>query len=130
MGQRYAEIADLTVPAAALSSISTPDQNDFLLKASVFADSYLASRFELPLVTWGSDLKDAVAAIATFRLLMKRGFSPEAGDNKTYQDQYKDAVSWLKDVGSGKATPVDVVDSSAGGVNSTTPGFEGANAPV
>lgn len=112
---QYADIADLPIPAAAIAGISADVKNAALQGASDHADSYLISRFDLPLASWGKDLRRAVANIALYDIMSTRGYSPESGDNASIRDRAKDAEAWLKDVSAGKATPTGVVDSSAGG---------------
>jgi phage gp36-like protein len=115
----YATSDDLVVPAQALSMFSAGDKTDALEKASQLADGYLNSRFRLPLTAWGDDLTDAVAVVATYKLIMKRGYKPGSVDNSELYQRYKDALSWLDKVAKGTVTPTNVVDSSASGTSHT-----------
>jgi len=125
----YATEDDFTVPAAALTRFSLEEKEDAISKACAFADGYLNSRFRLPLTTFGGDLTDCVAAIATYKLMMKRGMAPTSGDNTELYNRYKDAVSWLKDVVAGKVTPTNVADSGAGEAD-TDPSGEASEGPM
>lgn len=108
------ELANLGVTAQALADVSDEAQDAALVAASELADSYLGSRFELPLTAWSSDIKRHVCAIASWDLLAgTRGFSPEAGSNVTVRMRYEDAIKWFEQVSKNQVTPAGVVDSSA-----------------
>lgn len=127
---RYAEQADLTVPIEAFDGTAVAGLVDqYLDNASSEADGYLTSRFRLPLTEWGADLRQAVAAIATYRLMMKRGFQPGAEDAEQLRLASKDAMAWLDKVVAGKVTPQGVKDASAG-QNDTDATGEQRDAPV
>ena len=107
----YATTTDFTalgLPAAALGSI---DPTAAIAAASARADGYLASRYTLPLVTWGEDLRDAVCAIAAYTLLSQRGFNPDAAADANVRDRYLDAIRWLEGISASRVTPV-LTDSS------------------
>lgn len=80
--------------------------------ASRTADLYLAERYSLPLVTWGDDLKQIVAAIATYRILTRRGWNPNDPNNAGIVALYKQALSDLQQVKVGNLS-LDVVDTSS-----------------
>lgn len=116
MSAAYATSLDLTalgISAAALASFPQGQQAQAIAAASDEADSYLGARFILPLTAWGQDLRKHVAAMAVYGLLAARGYNPDADENTTIRDRYKDAVKWLENVAAEKATPV-VTDSSVG----------------
>lgn len=123
-----AELYQLAIPSAALTGISSADQDAALESASRVADSYLGTAFELPLTLWGVDLKEAVAKMAAYRLMAVRGFSPEAGDAEQFRLQYQDAVKWLEQVAKGLVRPIGVVDAS-GGENDTDATGNAADVP-
>lgn len=105
---------NLGVAAQALEGIEEAAQDAALLAASELADSYLGSRFKLPISTWSSDLKRHVCAVAAWDLLAgTRGFNPEAGSNVTVRARYEDAIRWLEQVAANRVTPAGVTDSSA-----------------
>jgi phage gp36-like protein len=113
----YAVAADLqrlSLPAAALTGISTADQDAALEAASDLADSYLKTRFKIPLITWQDDLRRAVTHIAGYDLMVRRGYNPEAGADPNIRLRYEDAIRWLKYVALGTVSP-DIKDSSAAG---------------
>lgn len=110
----YATTSDLyrlALRRTALEGIPQADQERALEAASRLADSYLQARYRLPLTAWGDDLRRAVAVIAAYDLLAGRGFAPE-GVDEHIRLRYEDAITWLRDVSRGAATPVGVVDFS------------------
>lgn len=108
------ELVQLGIASAAISGISTTDQDAALEAASRKADSYLNSAFKLPITSWGADLKEAVCAIAAFILLKNRGFDPENPADAAIAKGNDDAMKWLRDIAEGKATPI-LTDSQTGG---------------
>lgn len=118
-GTQYAQLADLAMlglNASVLSQIPTATQSATLLAASSVADSYLQSRYDLPILTWGQDLVRAVCHIAVNDLLATRG-GIASGDSNIVAN--KDAaIAWLDEVGKGTQTPAYLVDSSAPGSSS------------
>lgn len=122
---RYAErthITQFSLPSAALSGISTGDQDAALDAASQVADSYLGAKFQLPLKTWGDDLRRAVCDVAAWMLIKRRGFSPQAADGGMIREAYDDGLRWLEQVAVGKVVPSGVTDSEATGANATVSG--------
>lgn len=105
------DLARLGVAAAALDGIEVEAQEAALDAASAVADSYLRQRFTLPLTAWGDDLTDAVCAIAAFRAASNVGFNPAAGGNEALKNRHDQAIAWLRDIATGKASP-GVTDSS------------------
>jgi phage gp36-like protein len=117
-GTRYAERTDLTALGLignALANVSTTIQDAALDAASALADSYLQSRYVLPLVTWGNDLKRIVAVIAAYDLITTRGYSPAGNADENVRQRYLDALKWLEAVRDSHGTPSQITDSSTAG---------------
>lgn len=113
----YATSADLTnlgLPAAALARFDSATQTAALTAASSLIDSYLASRYTLPLVSWGDDLRRAACIITAYDLLSGLGFSPMAAADENLRRRYEDVLAWLRGIAAGSVTPVSVVDSTPG----------------
>lgn len=87
----------------AFAGIATAAQDTALEAASDVADSYLRSRYTVPLTGYGDDLKGAVCKLAAYELLRARGYDPSAGSDESIKNGRDEAVSWLKDVSAGKA---------------------------
>ena len=104
------DLARLGLPPAVLSAIPTADQDAALEAASDLADSYLSARYTLPLVSWEDDLRRAVAHIAAYDLMVRRGFNPTGADEQI-RLRYEDAIRWLEGVARGLLHP-QIVDSS------------------
>ena len=103
----YATRADLYrlgIKQAALANVSTDDQDAALEAASDLVNSYIRSRYPLPLAIWGEDLKRAVCAIAAWDLLSTRGIAPNNNGNDSLKDRAAAAIAWLKDISAGRAT--------------------------
>lgn len=114
----YATIADLTTwgaPAAALTPYTGQQQQNALDAAASVLDSYLGSRFKLPLIAWGLDVRRSCAIVAVYDLIVARGVNPDAPLVKTLEERYTAELKWLKLVAEGIVVPV-VTDSSPGGV--------------
>jgi phage gp36-like protein len=114
-GTQYAQPADLAnlgLVGAALATVTTTTQNAALLAASSVADSYLQSKYDLPLKQWGQDLVRAVAIIAAYDIMTSRGYNPMAGSDTNIRQRYLDTLAWLQEVSQGKQTPAYVVDST------------------
>lgn len=112
----YATATDLSQVGALPSfvqSLTSAQQTEAIRNASAFMDSYLASRFMLPLVTWTYDVTICCCQIAIYYLVQARGYNPNNPAEDTYRIRYEQCVSWLKDVARGQATP-QITDSSPG----------------
>lgn len=104
----YCTSADLLLPGEALQELQSTDIDRAIKSASSEADSYLSTRWTLPLVMgpdgWPTALVNAVAQIATYRAMLLRGYAPVAGQNDSIRDGYKDALAFLKALSKGEAT--------------------------
>lgn len=111
----YCTSADLSqygIRAEALGNIADSVLTSNIAGASDVIDSYLRSRFELPLVTWGSDLTSCCAKIAVYEILRVRGFNSARPADETIKDAYDSAIKWLIDISNERAMP-NVTDSSS-----------------
>lgn len=104
----YASRADLHalgLPEAVLASIPDVEQEAALEAASALADSYLRARYDLPLASWGRGLTRAVALIAAYDLMSRRGYDPTRPGQENVRMRYEDAIRWLEGVAAGKVDP-------------------------
>ena len=102
----YATTTDLVrfgLPAAALTGISTPAQEAAIDAASALADSYLRSRYTVPLTSYGVDLTKQVCALAAEDLLTTRGFDATRANGDAVTLRADNARAWLKDISAGRA---------------------------
>ena len=93
----------LGIRSEALAGVATADQDAALEAASDLADSYMRSRYTLPLTGYGDDLKGAVCKLAAYELLATRGYDPNAGGDESLQKRHDAAMKWLSDVSAGRA---------------------------
>lgn len=102
----YATRTDLTrfgLPSGALTGIADATQDAALEAASDVADSYMRSRYALPLTGYGDDLKRAVCAVAAWDLLTTRGYDPNSGGDEAVKLRHDAAMKWFGDVSAGRA---------------------------
>lgn len=109
MGTVYATRTDLTtlcISDALLSGLTDDQITAALTSASTTVDSYIGTRFDLPLTDFGQDIVLATCRIAAYLVLQgPRGFNPGASNADSFLTNHNMAVSWLKDVAAGRATP-------------------------
>jgi phage gp36-like protein len=120
----YCEAADLSkwgVNAAALDGIGTSEKTAAIGGASDTIDSYLRSRFDLPLTAYGDDVKRACAIIAVYDLIAARGYDPGEPGDDNLRLRYEDILAWLKRVADGTVTPN--ATGSASGDTAGKPSF-------
>jgi phage gp36-like protein len=120
---RYATLQhlfQLGAPESAFRGLPVPFTDEELeagLEAACgHVDSYLSSRFTLPLVVAGSAIRRAVCIIAAYDLLTGRGYNPaNQGDDSSQLDKrYASTEKWLDKVADGTVKP-DATDSSTPG---------------
>lgn len=109
------DLANLGLPSALLTGIPGAQQSAALASASATIDSFLASRFVLPLKTYGQDLTRVACELAAWSILSTRGFNPDHGADVAVRQRYEDAMRWLRDVADERATPGGIVDGSSTG---------------
>lgn len=130
----YAQPADLSrtaINATAISGIAADVLADCCLRATADAETAIGSSNELPLVSWGEDLRGHVAARAVFYGMSSRGFKPGTGLDSLilmnggcyYEGRPSAAEKYFSDVASGRLKPFAIVDQ-------TQDDFEGAGTVV
>ena len=113
----YAVLADLQtygLSQAAIGATPVATQQKLLDAANAKVDSYLASKFVLPLVSWSPDLVQCAAEIAAFSVIKYRGFDPEDPSDRIFQARADAQIAWLLLITKNELT-VTVVDSAPGG---------------
>lgn len=112
----YATITDLSTYGASnatFGSLTTGEKQAAIDAASAEADGYLRARYpraELPLQTYDAALTIAVVKIATFELVRKRGFNPNAGSDAVIVKAADDARKWLTQLARGETSIVGAAD--------------------
>jgi phage gp36-like protein len=100
------------MPSTAFVNVATPTKDAALLWASSVALGFVMKRKVLPLKVWGADLQNAVAKIAAYELMGKRGYKPDSGSNGVIRLAYDDAMAWLLLVSKGLTELIGCIDSS------------------
>ena len=101
----------LSVPAAARDGLSANDLALIAKSATDFANSHLCQQYDLPLTSFGSDLRRACAHVMGYDIMCTLGFRPDQYDENVRQ-RYEDAVAWFEAVARGEKCPAGVVDAS------------------
>ena len=107
------QLAQYGIRAEALRSISPSDLQAAIVAASGTIDGYLRSRYKLPLVAWGEDLRLICARLAVYQLVVTRGFNAARAGDDQIEKQYEISLDTLKAIPNNKYSP-DVTDSSVG----------------
>jgi phage gp36-like protein len=97
--------ADVLLEAADLDrdGVEDPGVVDKALDdAQAEVDSYLLTRYPVPVSPVPTRLRQVSVAICVYRLLARRGLD-EDGPDKVIVRDYNDAIRWLRDVGAGRA---------------------------
>lgn len=89
------DLPNLGISAVALAPIDSAVQDAACEAASAIADSFLRSRYKLPLTAWGVDLTQKTAILAVYDLLVVRGYNPSAGADVNIRLRYDDAMLWF-----------------------------------
>lgn len=112
-----AELSTYGIRAEALRSISPDDLQAAIGAASDVIDGYLRTRYQLPLVAWGTDIRRLCAMLACHDLMRTRGYNSARAGDEQLDKMYDDAIAQLRDISSSKFSP-NVTDSQP----SATPG--------
>jgi phage gp36-like protein len=98
----YATRADLStygLPDGTLDGVDDAVIDAALVAASNVADGSLAAAgYRISLLTWSTDLTQAVCAVASWDLMCRRGFNPDSGADAVIRQRYEDAQEYLKDI--------------------------------
>jgi phage gp36-like protein len=104
--QSYATLEDLYeagLPPAAIGSVAYTVQQKALLRASREADAYLRDRYSLPMASpIDQALIQWVVQIASYYLMVRRGFDPSTPGDAVIRMGYEDALKSLRLVANGQ----------------------------
>ena len=128
----YATLSDFAnfgLPAKATAGIASATITAALESASRVVDSYIGTRYDLPLVSFDASVTMAACKIAAYELLATRGFAAGTPDAENVEKRYATAISWCRDVATGKATPsvITVTDQSKPPVDPQNAPFVASN---
>jgi phage gp36-like protein len=113
LADAYCTVSDLSlaIRADALENIEETVLNDCIASASETIDSYLRSRFALPLTDWGRDITRCCAILSVYDAMIARGLNPANAGDDQLEARYEQQLGWLRDIANNRATP-NVTDSS------------------
>lgn len=117
-----AQLPQYGIRAEALRTIDSSDLQAAIVAASKTIDGYLRSRYKLPLVAWGEDIRLICARLAVYQLVVVRGFNAARAGDEQIEKQFDVSMATLKDIPPGRYSP-DVTDASIDAV-------PGASAPA
>lgn len=85
---------------------NTDERSQWITAASAEVDSYLRrAGYELPLATYGGDIKVATGSIAAYRLASKLGIVPEPAVKSDLYLNFQAAIKWLEGVANHHISP-------------------------
>lgn len=93
-----AQLLQFALPAEVVQNLSNAQLQAECDAASTLADSYLRGRYALPLLSFDIELSMQVAYVAAYNIMAARGYNPEAGADSIYENRWKAAIAWLRDV--------------------------------
>lgn len=125
----FAELQQLALTPANAARFGQATCEAILQAASDLADSYFASQFVLPLLTWDMSLRLNVCNVAAYLLLCQFGFNPAAPADKLVEERYNRALAWFCDVRDQKIFPQWEDSGVAPGADNAGP-FILSNPPV
>lgn len=105
------DIVEYAIPERAIAQVTQDRRIAACISASDQADGYLSTRKQLPLLSWGNDLREHVANIAAAALVRHRGVDPQSADAIVF-DGRDQAMRWLKSIATGAIDPPGMVDST------------------
>ncbi len=113
---QYAQLSDLYnygITAASLShpSTGTSVQTQCLLAASAEMDGAFSQQHTMPIQSWGTDVVMYCCWLATFQLIMIRGYDPENKADQIYKNRWDMAQSWLERIKKDRRS-TSIIDSS------------------
>jgi len=96
-----AEYKVLGLPADALEEVTDAELDTHLQAVSGMIDSYLESRYTLPLTNTPDALKRCCSCLASWHILLWRGYNPETFDTG-YKEAHDACIAWLEGVRDGR----------------------------
>jgi phage gp36-like protein len=110
-----AEVETFGISSEVTSALDSAKLTGIRQSCSAMADGYLQSsgRIKLPLTAWGVDLKQAVAKLCAWEIMVVLvGHNPDDPNNFVWRDRRDEALKWLENVARGLVMPVGIVDAT------------------
>jgi phage gp36-like protein len=118
-----AEVGTLGIKRDAYAGKTKEEVEQQIVSTSDFIDSFLGSRYTLPLLVFPDVIKECCADLAAIALIRGGGVDPDA--DQDIITMRKEWVDWLKLVAAGTVTPPGVTDSTPGATPGSSPGGGG-----
>lgn len=107
-----AHILEFSLPELTVADFQPGTLEAAARAACSYANGYLKKRYKLGLLSWGEDLVQTLADMATWHAMGRRGWNPEGNANTDpVTMKLKMALQWLVDVRDYKIDP-DVTESA------------------
>ena len=101
MGSLYCSVSDLTtigINPVSLQDVALFEQQNAIVAASALIDDRIGGRYQLPLLAWPSSFTYHCAKIAVYICLAARGYSPDAGADPLWVQDYQKAIDWAEGI--------------------------------
>jgi phage gp36-like protein len=101
VGTLYCNVVDLTtigINPVSLQDVSLQDQQNAIVSASAMIDDRIAGRYQLPLIAFPDSFRYHCAKIAVYICLSARGYSPDAGADPLWKQDYEKAIEWANGI--------------------------------
>jgi phage gp36-like protein len=105
------ELETLGMGGRAFRDRPEPEKLAAIATATSFIDSHLRNQYTLPLQVIGPDIRRAAAIIASYYLLVSRGFDPSDEGNNVILEERDRQMRWLEGIAKGSIAPA-ITDSS------------------
>lgn len=106
-----AELLSMGIASNALAAIPSADRDQARAAATSLFISYASKRHKPPFSSVGDAEKRAMAHVAAWDLLSKRGYNPVTGGDASIQQRYDAAIAWMRDGAKG-LVQFELVDST------------------
>lgn len=93
------------IGAVAIAPIPDDVKDAAIEGVSSSIDSYLRDRYQLPLTAWGIDIRRCAAILATYDLMVVRGYNPAAGADQNILTRYEGQIRWLERIARQEVQP-------------------------
>ncbi len=118
-----AEVSSLGIKRDAYADATNDQIDREIASTSDLIDSYLGSRYTLPLIVFPEVIRECCAKLSACDLVDAGGRDPDPNGPDGMIDKIrKQWLDWLKMVAAGTVTPPGVIDSTPGATAGSSPG--------
>jgi phage gp36-like protein len=114
------DLKEIGLPPEALEELTDPDIQAQLTADAGIMDFYIGAQYTLPILApYPAGLVRINVCLATYHILMRRGFNPE-GPDRLYAENFKSCMALLEDIKNG-IVPIPGIEDSTPTVNEGAP---------